>query len=237
MPLADIGYGYGSECHLLRYLGRHRGLLDQRVLAEVGATEIKWHDAPFDASNCWGDGEWKGLDFLPADSPARAAYSTAWPTRGGRPNWDAIGRVARADGVWEWLLVEAKAYPAEMARDCGAKQEGGLPLIVSTFARTKAALGVSSERDWLRRYYQYANRIAALHVMLSAGVPARLLFIYFFGDKRPDMRCPAREGEWTTPLAEQDRHLGLSRTHALADRIHKLFLETRGPAELRRPMG
>ena len=27
-----MGDGYGSECHLLRYLGRHRALLNQRVL-------------------------------------------------------------------------------------------------------------------------------------------------------------------------------------------------------------
>ncbi len=32
--MAEISAGYGSECHLLRYLGRHRNLLDKHVLHE-----------------------------------------------------------------------------------------------------------------------------------------------------------------------------------------------------------
>ena len=36
-PVAEMGLGYGSECHLLRYLGRHRRRLDQIVKTSVGA--------------------------------------------------------------------------------------------------------------------------------------------------------------------------------------------------------
>lgn len=57
-----MGDGYGSECHLLRYLGRHRAFLDQRVLEVTGATAIEWLDYPFDRSRTWQDGECKGLD-------------------------------------------------------------------------------------------------------------------------------------------------------------------------------
>ena len=28
--MGEMGYGYGSECHLLRFLGRHRRLLKLR---------------------------------------------------------------------------------------------------------------------------------------------------------------------------------------------------------------
>ncbi len=35
--MAEIGAGYGSEWHLLRYFGRHRRLLDQRVSVTTGA--------------------------------------------------------------------------------------------------------------------------------------------------------------------------------------------------------
>ena len=45
------------------------------------------------------------------------------------------------------------------------------------------ALGVSADRDWLKGYYQYANRIAALHFLTQHKVPAHLLLIYFLGDR------------------------------------------------------
>ena len=54
--MAHMGDGYGSECHLLRYLGRHRALRDWRVLACVGGSAIEWLDFPFDPSNPWLDG-------------------------------------------------------------------------------------------------------------------------------------------------------------------------------------
>ena len=51
-----MGVGYGSECHLPRYLGRHRALLDRRVLDVTGATAVEWLDYPFDRSRLWQDG-------------------------------------------------------------------------------------------------------------------------------------------------------------------------------------
>ena len=29
--MGEMGYGYGSECHILRFMGRHRHVLDQRL--------------------------------------------------------------------------------------------------------------------------------------------------------------------------------------------------------------
>lgn len=45
-----IGNGYGSEFHLLRWMGRHRGLFNQRVSTAVGrpGSVIKWMDFGFD---------------------------------------------------------------------------------------------------------------------------------------------------------------------------------------------
>ncbi len=73
--LAEIGNGYGSECHMLRNLGRHRELLDFAVREAVGCQAVRWRDFPFDRKSAWKDGEWKGLDFLAADSPARRTWT------------------------------------------------------------------------------------------------------------------------------------------------------------------
>lgn len=73
--MASFGNGYGSECHLLRYLGRHRGRLDAAVAQASGATDIHWLDFPFAGTwpdprgSCrWPDTEWLSLDFLPKGS-------------------------------------------------------------------------------------------------------------------------------------------------------------------------
>jgi hypothetical protein len=49
--MAKIGYGYGSECHLLRWMGRHRKAFDKTMLNTVGTSsnekEIEWLDFGF----------------------------------------------------------------------------------------------------------------------------------------------------------------------------------------------
>lgn len=222
--MAEIGNGYGSECHLLRFLGRHRALLDASVMEAVGADGITWLDFPFDARRPWLDGEWKGLDFLPADSPALAAWRRLWPRRGNPPNWDAVGCVT-VGGVTEWLLVEAKANVEEMRSSCQASPDGGRPAIERVLADTKAALGVAGDRDWLNGHYQLCNRLAVLHLLTRHGVPARLLFIHFLGDRGGAGRtCPATADAWSAELAAQDAHVGLPPVHPLSGRVHRMFL-------------
>src|ERR1700756_4639251 len=103
-----MGMGYGSECHLLRYLGRHRRLLEERIYGATGTKIVGWLDYPFDPSKTWLDGELKGLEFFPPDDPIHNVWKETWPQRGNSPNWDAVAQTS-ANGASEWLLVEAKA--------------------------------------------------------------------------------------------------------------------------------
>ena len=144
--MAKMGNGYGSEFHLLRFLGRHRRYFDQQVLTVIGAKEVEWLDSPFDNKSPSKDREWKGLDFLERD-PANIAseWEKWWPVGRGIHNWDAVGRVNFGAG-WEWLLVEAKANVEEIRSSCGAV--GGVKKIESALTEVKAALNVPSDRDW-----------------------------------------------------------------------------------------
>jgi len=219
-----MGDGYGSECHLLRYLGRHRALLDQRVLEVTGASAIEWLDYPFDRSRTWQDGEWKGLDFLSDDAPAKAAWRSTWPQGGNVPNWDAIGRLCFGP-VEAWLLVEAKANIEELRSSCKASPHGGRPMIEAFLAQTRKRLGVSTDHDWLSGYYQLCNRLAVLDLLNKHGGPAHLLNIYFVGDRGgPGRSCPQDVAAWEPALKDMEEHVGLPREHPLAARAHKLFL-------------
>lgn len=101
-----------------------------------------------------------------------------------------------------------------------------MSLIKKTVEGTKTALGVAPECDWLKGYYQYANRVAALHFLIEHGVPARLLFIYFTGDSHRGCRCPSDEAGWHKALDAQARHIALPKGHELERHIHRLFLRT-----------
>jgi len=123
--------------------------------------------------------------------------------------------------------VEAKANLEELSSDCGAKSARSVATIKRAFDETKRALGVPEDRDWLRGYYQFCNRVAVLHFLNKHFIPTRLLYIYFVGDEGDASRtCPQNEGEWKDALRAQEAHVGLPRGHKLEARIHKLFLPT-----------
>jgi len=72
------GYGYGSEYHLLRYLGYHRGALKKWVDEATGGELINWLDFPFSASpQRFFHTAWHGISFL-RDNDQHAGVHEAW---------------------------------------------------------------------------------------------------------------------------------------------------------------
>jgi hypothetical protein len=230
--------GYGSEWHLLRYLGRHRSVLSAQVCGITRATSVEWLDFDFsgvaDAKHNYGDYELTGVDFLPTGHAARAAWPEFWPQRGGVQNWDAVGVLQYPDHR-EWLLLEAKANVEELRSASGAKNPGSVGKIRDALDATKRAVGVDASCDWSQPYYQYANRLAFLHFLGTQGVAARLCFLYFTGDDVPGRSCPKSRKEWQPALDAMKAHLGLTGRSELESRVHHAFLPvTPGPGTLRR---
>lgn len=229
--MGRIGYGYGSEWHLLRYLGRHRHKLDRAILKAVGQGDgIEWLDFAFTGKGKQPDAELKGLEFFtgPEYRTLKREWAKFWPQTGNPPNWDAVGWLIKRRNL-ELLLVEAKAHLKEIGSSCGAKVRGGRNQIKKALAETKVYLGAAADADWLRGYYQLANRLATLYFLHKNDIPARLILIYFLGDKFPrGGREPSRAKDWKKALDEQERHLGLPRRHPLKSRIHKVFLPVKG---------
>ncbi|MBA2305389.1 MAG: hypothetical protein H0W08_22540 [Acidobacteria bacterium] len=221
--MSKIGYGYGSEWHLLSYLGRHRSELNDRIQATTGARRVDWLDFPTQHPDRGRiDAEWKGLDFL-NDPVIQTEWREIWPHRAGVQNWDAVARID-VDGRDERLLVEAKGHCGEIASNCAAKVEGGLNQIRAALEATKRALGVDASHDWLNGYYQFCNRLAVLQFLASHNIRAHLLFVYFTGDFTAGRDCPKDEVGWQSAIKAQDERIGLPAQHPLRERVHKLFL-------------
>jgi hypothetical protein len=160
-----------------------------------------------------------GMAFRQKDVGCWLAYPSS------RHNWDAIGRV-ECKGSQEWLMVEAKANIEELTLDCSAEDQSGRDLIQSTLDKTKLSLCAADAGDWTKRYYQFCNRVAALHIMHRSGSPARMLFVYFCGDVNPSKTCPATPSGWAPVLSDLEKYVGLLPDgFYLRDRIHKVFID------------
>jgi hypothetical protein len=173
----------------------------------------------------------EGIEFI-QESELQTAWREFWPSSGRAQTWDAVGWVRTGDAK-ELILVEAKAHLGESASNCNAADWGGKGQIQKALAEVKQTLGVAKERDWCVGYYQFANRLAALHFLDQHNVAAHLLFIYFVGDESDSRRnCPRDQPGWTDALRMQKETLGLPAEHALSSKIHELFLPVAGDSSL-----
>lgn len=225
-----MGYGYGSEWHLLLYLGRRRDALAKLIEKLTRVSSIHWQDhretldVPTGAPKLR---ELVGLEFLDQQDPVRVEWERRWPQRGQVHNWDAVGRGLTHDHE-TWILVEAKAHVGELWSSCGAKSEESRSRIRRVLEVTQRDLGVTVETDWTNPYYQYCNRIALLHFLVKHGVDAHLVFAHFVGDRSdlggPGRECPASPEDWHSALVAQDRHVGVPANAPIRARIHRTFL-------------
>jgi hypothetical protein len=228
--LAHIGYGYGSEWHLLYELGRRRDAFTGQVERATGCSDIQWldHEEALDeASGQLKVCEPRGLEFIAASNPVRQEWEERWPQSGNVHNWDAIGRGVSGERE-SWILLEAKAHIGELASSCTATSPDSIKRIAAVLDDTKRALGVPDQADWTRNFYQYSNRIALLHFLTTRGIDAHLVFVHFVGDRmdlgRVGRECPATDTGWRDALAAQDRHVRLPQTAAIRERVHRLFV-------------
>ncbi len=227
--MGKFGLGYGSECHLMRWMGRHRRAFDVHLLQALGSgSSIDWLDFDFaPKTKPMQDAELTALDFLDGRPQLQAAWAGFWPRTGTPINWDAVGWLT-GSGPPELLLVEAKANLQELRSSTGSKG-AGRALINASLDQVKQGLGVPASADWLNGYYQHANRIAVLWFLLQHGIPARLVNIYFVGDQGGTTRtCPTAASGWHTALDSRLRHLALPQKNQLARRIHTVFLDVAG---------
>ena len=225
--MSKIGCGYGSQWHLLRYLGYHRSLLSQKVSEALGAESVVWLDFPFSKNGVFlqDDREFKGLEFL-TNVHVLEKWAHFWPQSGNAQNWDAVGK-AIIGGEEVWVLVEAKAHVEEVQSRCGATSPRSRAQIMGALAEVREYLGATKQplEHWLEPYYQLANRLAVLYFLEREGIAAHLVNVYFYGEReRAEWERPQSPSEWEKVIREEEVWLGISGGNGLLKRVHHVFL-------------
>lgn len=223
--MAKLGYGYGSEFHLLRLLGRHRSSFDLKILQALGYSnkKIEWLDYKYDSKKLIPDKEYVGIDFLENSADYKSlkdSWRNYWPSSNNAQNWDAICKIDN-----EWILIEAKAHKDEMNSNSKASEKSRI-FISERFDRIKAKYGITSQNDWNKNYYQKANRILFLEYLKDNNIRAKLLFVYFVNGYRKggEQLGVTSIAQWTDLIKKQDEYLGISNNKLIKDNIVDLIV-------------
>jgi hypothetical protein len=103
-----------------------------------------------------------------------------WPPSG--PHWDGLARATTGDV----FLVEAKGHIGEMVSGSCRASGASLAKIAQSLGEVQREIAPKSEViDWTRTFYQYANRLAHLHLLrMQNDVDAHLVLVYFLSARR-----------------------------------------------------
>ena len=176
--MAQIGYGYGSEFQLMRFLGHHRNLLEETIRKTIGINDGSFYWFDFDFADreqmISGDSEMCGLSFLKKKIPEISRVCDkvkeyAWNFDRWQ-YWDAVFLLKG-----EIYFVEAKAHKDEIKS--GNKKHGGSHS-QEIFEFMKSQYEYATE-EWLKDYYQFANRLSTVSLLNSSGISCKLVNIYF----------------------------------------------------------
>lgn len=226
--MGKMALGYGSEFHLLRWTGRHRLEFDLRVMEILKVDNITWLDFEFSGDKNSPDRELVGLSFLRNESIYNSIlteWNTEWPQSGNTMNWDLVGFTIK-DEVKTWILIEAKAHIGELYQACGAISADSIKKIERALdtAASNNGIKILVNKSWTKKYYQLANRIYILDLLKRSHINAKLINIYFVGDKISTNRnSPQSERSWQPEIDKMKKYLNIEEKHEI--NVLDLYLE------------
>lgn len=209
--MAQIGYGYGSEFQLMRFLGHHRNLLEETIRKTIGINDGSFYWFDFDFADreqmISGDSEMCGLSFLKKKIPeisrvCEKVKEYAWNFDRWQ-YWDAVFLLKG-----EIYFVEAKAHKDEIKS--GNKKHGGSHS-QEIFEFMKSQYEYATE-EWLKDYYQFANRLSTVSLLNSSGISCKLVNIYFvdgYYDREHSINKDTSEDSFREEIDKELKALGL----------------------------
>jgi hypothetical protein len=208
----------GSLKWIQRCVNSRRDVLDKDILEKLpDANAIHWR-SPLEADSF---AEYRDGDFL--KQVGREGLSERlrafWPQQG--PQWDALGVSDKGDV----LLIEAKAHVRELCSPGTSAGEVSRAKIEAALNETIGALDAKPKSDWTEAFYQYANRLAHLHFLRQADVPAWLVLVDFVGDD--EMEGPLDAREWKAAYQVVDHVLGINQRSPLMRNVFHVYPDVR----------
>lgn len=209
--MAQIGYGYGSEFQLMRFLGHHRNLLEKAIRKSIGINDgsFQWFDFDFADREkiISGDSEMCGLSFLKNNIPEISRVCDkvkdyAWNF----DRWQYWDAVFLLNGVI--YFVEAKAHKEEIKS--GNKKHGGTHS-QEILEFMKDQYDCATE-EWLKDYYQFANRLSTVSLLNNSGISCKLVNIYFvdgYYDREHNINKDTSEDSFREEINKELKILGL----------------------------
>ena len=190
----------GSQ-HWLQLLANSKPQEFESALASPYLGSVAWK------SPVAGDeyAEYQDLSFLEllGLSLGKVPLNSYWPRRG--PVWDGLATTSTG----AVLLVEAKANIPELKSPPSQASPRSAALIQSSLESAKSSFGARSDASWADTFYQYANRLAHLHLLRAENeIDAYLVFLYFVNAS--DVDGPESEEEWQPAIHEAHQALGIS---------------------------
>jgi len=165
--------------------------------------------------------EYQNGDFLQllGIKLTKRPLTSFWPRRG--PVWDGPALTSTGDV----LLIEAKANIPELNSPPSQASQRSAEHIYASLERSKLSFGSPPGVDWMGSYYQYANRLAHLHLLRAEnGISAHLIFPYLVN--AVDVSGPSSVEEWKPAINEAHRALKIG-NGPLSEYTYDVFVDVR----------
>ena len=214
----------GSQRWLQLVVNRCPKLIDDAIGEAIGLGQgetIEWL-SPLE-SDCFR--EYRDQESLErlciTPQQLRLQLKDFWPQRG--PVWDGLAKTSGGRS----LLIEAKANIPEFDSSPTDASLKSRSKIEDALQETRGFLRITSETDWTRCFYQYANRLAHLYYLRELNkIDAALVFVYFVGDKTVRGREPVSKEGWEAAIALATHHLGIGTNSPwIRDNVTDVFID------------
>ena len=212
----------GSQRWLQLVVNRCPKLIDNAIGEAIGLGQgetIEWL-SPLE-SDCFR--EYQDQAFLDrlCNRPRHRQLNDFWPQRG--PVWDGLAKTSCGRS----LLIEAKANIPEFDSSPTDASLKSRRKIEDALQETRGFLRITSNTDWTKCFYQYANRLAHLYYLRELNkIDTALVFVYFVGDKTVRGREPVSKEGWEAAIALATHHLGIGTNSPwIRDNVADVFID------------
>ena len=148
----------------------------------------------------------------------------SWPKGG--PSWDGIAVLTDKNGEKILLLFEAKAHKGELSSSCSATDIGSIEVISKHLNETKKSLGLDENVDWMKRYYQFANRLAFHNYLQNKNIKVALICVYFANDPYWNKKKGHKGKEqWKEAIETEKEYFGIDNAFLKKNHIYNLIID------------